>query len=381
MRASDEAGVRHVMFSLAAFTAFIAFYSFAGAPTLRLVSGAPHFFQLLVVTTATLFLVRRIGRRQRDFSEETLARTIIAKWPWTDAPPPRDLHEAFLIHTIRSQGAGRMRARGRARSVQRRRPREREQRRDVARRRSTGSIRCGRGLRITEADHERVMSELVEEDRARTTDGNAHALARETAAARGVRRRAGGLPGRGGVERAAPWTMRSFSGFAMNTPSPRMSTVSCSTRWSNAARASPSYILDAPATIEELAATIRAIEPPQSPVDGVPVQTPEAPVDPNRRHLPPGARHAETTQAAARERRCCRRIRRVASAAIVDLGARLSPATAARLDGCASTCGERCADRRTASILASAVAQPRSVHSRHGDLHPAVIRGGDRRRP
>ena len=70
---------------------------------LRLVPGLPHAFQLAVVTTATLFFVRRVGRRQEAFAEETLARKIIANWKWNDMPPPRDLREAFLIHTIRSQ--------------------------------------------------------------------------------------------------------------------------------------------------------------------------------------------------------------------------------------------------------------------------------------
>ena len=68
--AADQQSLRHVMFSLAAFTAFVTFYSFAGAPTLRLVSGLPHMFQLLVVTTGTIFLLRRIGRRQRGISRK-----------------------------------------------------------------------------------------------------------------------------------------------------------------------------------------------------------------------------------------------------------------------------------------------------------------------
>ena len=101
--AIDAAGLRSTMFTIAAFIAFVSFYSFAGAPTLRLVPGLPHIFQLLVVATATLFLVRRIGRRQGAFTEETLARKIIANWKWDDIAPPRNLREAFLIHTVRSQ--------------------------------------------------------------------------------------------------------------------------------------------------------------------------------------------------------------------------------------------------------------------------------------
>ena len=85
----DAAALRSTMFTIAAFTAFVSFYSFAGAPTLRLVPGLPHIFQLLVVATATLFLVRRIGRRQGAFTEETLARKIIANWKWRTSRPRR----------------------------------------------------------------------------------------------------------------------------------------------------------------------------------------------------------------------------------------------------------------------------------------------------
>ncbi len=170
VEASDEVArkvhVRHVMFSLVAFTAFVAFYAFAGAPTLRLIPGAPHFFQLLVVTTGTLFLVRRIGRRQQHFTEETLARTIVTRWPWTDTPPPADLREAFLVHAARSQRSGQH---AQAEMIALYKTAVREcissgvtSRADVHR---LESVRAQ--LRIPEAEHERVMAELVEEDRGR----------------------------------------------------------------------------------------------------------------------------------------------------------------------------------------------------------------------
>ncbi len=162
------------MFSLAAFAAFIAFYSFAGAPTLRLLSGAPHLFQLLVVTTATLFLVRRLGRRQRDFSEEALARTFIARWPFTDSQPPRDLHEAFLVYNARSKAEGDT-SRAGVLDLYKIAVRETTNagitsRTDVH---QFDSLRSR--LRITEADHERVMSELAEEDGALQSAGVGHA--------------------------------------------------------------------------------------------------------------------------------------------------------------------------------------------------------------
>ena len=157
----DEAGLRSTMFSIAAFLAFVSFYSFAGAPTLRLLPGLPHVFQLLVVATATLFLVRRIGRRQSTFTEETLARKIIANWKWDDIPPPKNLREAFLIHTVRSQSH----EEGRKRLLELYKQSVRDSlqsgvvsRGEVHR---LESLRSQMGIATT--DHERVMAELADE--------------------------------------------------------------------------------------------------------------------------------------------------------------------------------------------------------------------------
>jgi hypothetical protein len=158
---TDDGSRRSVMFTLCAFTAFVAFYSFAGAPTLRLVTGLPRAFQVVVVVFATLFLVRRVGRRQSAFAEETLARKIIANWKWDDIPPPRDLREAFLIHTIRSQSHDDAR-------------RQVLELYKIAVRESLESGVVSRGevhrldalrnqLQISDADHERIMTDLADE--------------------------------------------------------------------------------------------------------------------------------------------------------------------------------------------------------------------------
>ncbi len=161
-RDNDEAAVRHVMFTAAAFTAFVTFYTFAGAPTLRLVPGLPHAFQVVVVCAATLALVRRIGRRRTDFAEETLARQIIAQWPWTDAPPPRDLREAVLIHRVRSQSSEE--ARARAIELYKNAVRETVNSGIVSRSEIHRLDAIRDQMRISHADHERIMAELSEED-------------------------------------------------------------------------------------------------------------------------------------------------------------------------------------------------------------------------
>ena len=161
--APDDATIRHLMFTICAFTAFVTFYTFAGAPTLRLVPSLPHFFQILVVATATMFLIRRLLRRQGAFAEETLARRIVAQWPWSDVKAPKDLREAFLVHTIRSQSD----EQARTRSLQLYKSAVRDTLTSgIVSRGEIHRLDALRGqMRISEADHERVMAELAEEER------------------------------------------------------------------------------------------------------------------------------------------------------------------------------------------------------------------------
>lgn len=158
---SDDAYQRHVMFSAAAFTAFIIFYSFAGAPTLRLVPGLPHAFQLVVVAVATVLLIRRMPRRQSAFAEETLARKIIANWRWQDVAPPRDLREAFLIHTIRSRSLDD--ARRQLLELYKSAVRDSVMSGIVSRSDVHRLNALRQQLHVSDADHEQVMAELADE--------------------------------------------------------------------------------------------------------------------------------------------------------------------------------------------------------------------------
>lgn len=157
----NPAATRSTAFTIAAFAAFISFYSFAGAPTLRLVPGLPHLFQLLVVSVGTLCLVRRLRRRKETFAEETLARRIIANWPWSDVAPPRDLREAFLIHTIRSQSHED--ARRRLRDLYKSAVRDIVESGVVSRTEVHPLVALRQQLHVSDADHELVMAELADE--------------------------------------------------------------------------------------------------------------------------------------------------------------------------------------------------------------------------
>jgi Cyclic nucleotide-binding domain len=159
----DDARIRHLTMSIAAFSAFIAFYSFAGAPTLRLVPWVHQLFGVLVVAAATLFLSRRLFRTPQAFAEETLARNILKHWEWTDVKPPQDLREAFLIHTVRAQES----QKGATHMLDMYKKAVRVALADgfVTREEVQQLEALRHQLDITPADHEKIMSELAEEER------------------------------------------------------------------------------------------------------------------------------------------------------------------------------------------------------------------------
>ena len=165
---ADDAFVRHVMFTLAAFTAFVTFYSFAGAPTLRLVPSLQHFFLIAIVITATLFLARRLRRTQRAFAEDTLARSILKRWEWPDIPPPKDLHDAFLIHTIRAHESAR--TSGHVLQIYMDSVRETLANGFVTYEDVQMLESLRNKLRIKKADHKSFMAQLAEEERTLIND-------------------------------------------------------------------------------------------------------------------------------------------------------------------------------------------------------------------
>jgi Cyclic nucleotide-binding domain len=164
----DVAQIRNVMFGLAAFTAFVTFYSFAGQPTLRKLPWLPAYTSVLVVLTASFFLLRRLTRTQQAFAEQSVARNIIKRWTWADSPPPANLHDAYVIHTARTTERERMYA-GVLEVYQ---DAIREVLADgfVAREEVQRLEALRDQLQIKKADHERVMATLADEQRLLLTE-------------------------------------------------------------------------------------------------------------------------------------------------------------------------------------------------------------------
>ncbi|HWS54540.1 MAG TPA: hypothetical protein VN228_10450, partial [Pyrinomonadaceae bacterium] len=172
-READADQRRHVTFSLAAFAAFVTFYTFAGAPTLwKLPWAAPHLFLILVVLTATAFLLRRLGRTQKRFAEETLARNIVRRWEWPDQKAPRDLREAFLVHTIRAGEVTRNAAR--VLEVYKEAVHDALSEGFVSREDVQKLERLRERLNIRKAEHDKVMAALAADDRALLGDPTRH---------------------------------------------------------------------------------------------------------------------------------------------------------------------------------------------------------------
>lgn len=164
---ADAARVRSATFGLAAFTAFVTFYTFAGQPTLRKIPWAPQVAGVLVVATATLFLARRLKRTQQDFTEQTLAKGILKRWEWADALP-RDVREAHLIHNLLTEQKKKSYAQVLA--VYREAVQEAVAQRFLARE-DLSRLEWLRGqLGIRSSDHQRIMAELAEEERAMIGD-------------------------------------------------------------------------------------------------------------------------------------------------------------------------------------------------------------------
>lgn len=163
--ATDANRTRHVMFTIAAFTAFVIFYSFAGQPSLRKLTfiPAPQLMSIVVVLTATLFLIKRLRRTSNDFAEETLARSIIKRWEWKDTRPPKDLREAFLVHTIRSRESSRESAK--MLEVYKDAVREVLVNGFVTREEVHLLEHLRNQLKIKKSDHEKIMASLAAEER------------------------------------------------------------------------------------------------------------------------------------------------------------------------------------------------------------------------
>jgi hypothetical protein len=167
---TDGMRVRHLTQSVAAFTALVIFYTFAGAPTLRLVPGLPHVFLIGVVVVATLSLARRLPRSPQAFAEDTLARNFVKHWEWTDVAPPRDLREAFLLHTIRLRES----AEGYARVLDAYKEAVREALADGFFTPDAVNLldSLRNQLQIKLADHEKIMAVLAAEESARLRDSS-----------------------------------------------------------------------------------------------------------------------------------------------------------------------------------------------------------------
>ncbi|MGH2404809.1 MAG: cyclic nucleotide-binding domain-containing protein [bacterium] len=164
----DPTQARHLMFTIAAFVAFVNFYVFAGQPILRLVPWLGTLGPIFAAAVGSLYLARRFGRTQKAFAEQTVALNIVKRWEWPDMRPPKDLHEAFVIHTARSTE----RKTGYAQVLQVYQEAVRETLADgFAGREEVQRLESLRNqLQIKKADHEKLMATLAEEERSILTD-------------------------------------------------------------------------------------------------------------------------------------------------------------------------------------------------------------------
>ena len=92
--------VRHPLFVIAGFTAFLCFYQFAGAPTFRnLPYNLYGTFQFGVAIFATMTMATRLRRTRTRQLQNDQARKWLKSWPLPGKKPPSDLEEAHRTVT------------------------------------------------------------------------------------------------------------------------------------------------------------------------------------------------------------------------------------------------------------------------------------------
>ena len=155
---------RHLILSLAAFTAFSVFYFYAGAPTLRRIPGATRAFAFAAPAIGMLVLVRRWGRRRETYVRERGAARLLKNWPF-EGNPPSDPVEAYA----RAQASEQARDQLLAGYVQTLRDVVADGLVDESEARMLAEIRKQFG--ITGREHDQAVARLTEDDRKLLTSG------------------------------------------------------------------------------------------------------------------------------------------------------------------------------------------------------------------
>jgi len=163
-RIADAERQRHLVLSLAAFTAFSLFYVFAGAPTLRRIPYGTRSFAFLAPAVATLVLARRWGRTRGAYIRDKGAAKLLKHWPFAGEPPADPL-EAYTRAQASEQAREQLLA-GYAQTL-----------RDVV---ADGLVdetewklldELRRQFGITPREHERVAAQLAEDERGLLASG------------------------------------------------------------------------------------------------------------------------------------------------------------------------------------------------------------------
>ena len=94
----DEKTVKHIVKSIAAFSAFNLFYLFAGAPTFVYYPVLYALFHFAVIVVSSIVLWKEIFREERFYLQERFAQKILNKWkgPW---PAPTNLKEVYYTYS------------------------------------------------------------------------------------------------------------------------------------------------------------------------------------------------------------------------------------------------------------------------------------------
>ncbi|MDX1384363.1 MAG: hypothetical protein R3190_12000, partial [Thermoanaerobaculia bacterium] len=93
-RSGDPDRLRHRMLAIAAFSAFSVFYFFAGAPTLRRLTGGTRTLAFAAPVLATVFVTKRWRRTREHYIADQGVKRLLRNWPFEE-PPPSDAAEVY----------------------------------------------------------------------------------------------------------------------------------------------------------------------------------------------------------------------------------------------------------------------------------------------
>ncbi len=95
----SQGDITHIVFTVAAFSAFNIYYIFAGAPSYSNFPAWYALFHFIVIVISTIVLWHEIHRKEKNFVQDRFAKQYLKKLK-NEEPPTRDLQEIYYTYVL-----------------------------------------------------------------------------------------------------------------------------------------------------------------------------------------------------------------------------------------------------------------------------------------